>query len=411
MSETGPAGHQFVYECTMAKYVIIVPDGAADEPLHEFDGKTPLEAAETPNMDRISIEGRQGLVRTVPEGMEAGSDVAQMSLLGYDPRRYYTGRAPIEAAARGIKLGLDDWVFRCNLVTIADGKMADHSAGHISTEEGGNLINALQEQICDDRIALHTGVSYRHLLVFKEFEFDVRTYPPHDFIGRSVEKILPRGKGADILIDLMNQSQQLFADHDINKVRQDLGENHVSSVWLWGQGKQARLESFRKRFNVKGVAITAVDLVRGLAKLTGFDLIEVAGATGFVDTNYAGKGAAAVKALEQYDLVFVHVEAPDEASHAGDPEMKKKAIEEVDRHVVGPLRKALEDYDTWRILVLPDHPTPVRHGAHSDQPVPFAMAGTGVTGILTLGFSEAHAARSGFRIENGYELMEYFLRS
>jgi len=395
----------------MTKYVIIVPDGAADEPLDEFDGKTPLEAAETPNIDRISIEGRQGLVRTVPEGMEAGSDVAQMSLLGYDPRRYYTGRAPIEAVARGIKLGLDDWVFRCNLVTIADGKMADHSAGHISTEEGGNLIKELQGQIEDSRVLLHTGVSYRHLLVFKDFEFDVRTYPPHDCIGKPVERILPRGKGADLLIDLMNQSQQLFADHDINRVREDLGENSVSSVWLWGQGKQARLENFRKRFSVKGVAITAVDLVRGLAKLVGFDLIEVPGATGFVDTNYAGKGAAAVKALEDYDLVFVHIEAPDEASHAGDSEMKKKAIEEVDRHVVAPVLKALKDYDTWRILVLPDHPTPVQHGAHSGEPVPFAMAGTGVTGILTLGFGETSAAQSGFRIENGFELMEYFLRS
>jgi len=374
-------------------------------------GKTPLEAAETPNIDRISIEGRQGLVRTVPEGMEAGSDVAQMSLLGYDPRRYYTGRAPIEAVARGIKLGLDDWVFRCNLVTIADGKMADHSAGHISTEEGGNLIKELQGQIEDSRVLLHTGVSYRHLLVFKDFEFDVRTYPPHDCIGKPVERILPRGKGADLLIDLMNQSQQLFADHDINRVREDLGENSVSSVWLWGQGKQARLENFRKRFSVKGVAITAVDLVRGLAKLVGFDLIEVPGATGFVDTNYAGKGAAAVKALEDYDLVFVHIEAPDEASHAGDSEMKKKAIEEVDRHVVAPVLKALKDYDTWRILVLPDHPTPVQHGAHSGEPVPFAMAGTGVTGILTLGFGETSAAQSGFRIENGFELMEYFLRS
>jgi 2,3-bisphosphoglycerate-independent phosphoglycerate mutase len=209
----------------------------------------------------------------------------------------------------------------------------------------------------------------------------------------------------------MNRSQRLFADHDINRVREDLGENRVSSIWLWGQGKQARLESFRRRFDVKGVAITAVDLVRGLAKLVGFDLIEVPGATGFVDTDYAGKGAAAVGALRDYDLVFVHIEAPDEAAHTGNSELKKKAIEEVDKHIVGPLRKALEHYETWRILVLPDHPTPVRHGAHSAEPVPFAMAGTGVTGILTLGFSEANAAQSGFRIENGFELMEYFLRS
>jgi len=232
----------------MTKYVIIVPDGAADEPLEQFEGRTPLEAAETPNMDRVSIEGRQGLVRTVPDGFEPGSDVAQMSLLGYDPSRYYTGRAPIEAAAQNIRLGMDDWVFRCNLVTIADGMMADHSAGHISTKEGSSLIKELQKHIADDRISLHTGVSYRHLLVLKGMDFDVRTYPPHDHIGKPVEKLLPRGKGSDLLIQLMNQSQQLFAGHEINKVRQDLGENPVSSIWLWGQGKQARLDSFRKRY-------------------------------------------------------------------------------------------------------------------------------------------------------------------
>jgi len=395
----------------MPKYAIIVPDGAADEPLEQFDGQTPLEAAQTPNMDRISTQGRLGLVRTVPEGLEPGSDVAQMSLLGYDPLHYYSGRAPIEAAARGIRLGLDDWVFRCNLVTIADGLMADHSAGHISTEEAGNLIKELQRHISDERVSLYAGVSYRHLLVFQGVDFDVRTYPPHDHIGKPVEKILPRGKGADLLIQLMNQSQQLFAGHEINKVRQDLGENQVSSIWLWGQGKQACLENFRKRFGLRGAVITAVDLVRGLAKLVGFDLIDVPGATGFVDTNYEGKGLAAIKALDKYDLVFVHVEAPDEAAHEGNAQMKKTAIEQVDRYVVGPVLQALERYESWRILVLPDHPTPVGSRAHSGAPVPFAMAGTGVAGVLHLGFGETNAAKSGLRIEKGHELMEYFLKS
>ncbi len=395
----------------MAKYVIIIPDGAADEPLEPFGGRTPLEAAETPNLDRISTMGRQGLVQTVPDGMEAGSDVAQMSVLGYDPTRSYSGRAPIEAAARGIELGLDDWVFRCNLVTVADGKMADHSAGHISTEEAASLIEGLQAQVHNERLAFHTGVSYRHLLVFKGMDFDVRTYPPHDHIGTSVDKLLPRGKGADLLIELMNQSQQLFAGHDINRIRQDLGENQVSSIWLWGQGRQMQLESFRKRFGLKGVAITAVDLVRGLAKLVGFDLIEVPGATGFVDTNYEGKGTAAIEALGQYDLVFIHIEAPDEASHQGNAMMKKDAIEQIDKYVVGPVLNFLQEQDNWRILVLPDHPTPVRSGAHSAAPVPFAMAGTGMTGILHLGFGETNAAKSGFRVNKGHELMEYFLRS
>lgn len=395
----------------MTKYAIIVPDGAADEPLEELGGKTPLEAAETPNVDRISATGRLGLVRTVPEGFEPGSDVAQMSLLGYDPLRYYSGRAPVEAAARGIRLGPDDWVFRCNLVTIADGLMADHSAGHISTEEGNSLIKELQAHITDERVSLYTGVSYRHLLVFKGLDFEVRTYPPHDHLGKPVEKILPRGKGAEVLIQLINQSQQIFAGHEVNRVRQDLGENQVSSIWLWGQGKQARLDSFRKLYGLRGAAITAVDLVRGLAKLIGFDLIEVPGATGFIDTNFEGKGQAAVEALKKYDLVFVHIEAPDEAGHQGDAQTKKKAIEQVDKYITGPILQALQQYESWRILVLPDHPTPVHGGAHSAAPVPFAMAGTQISGVLQLGFSEANAAKTGLRIDKGCELMEYFLRT
>jgi 2,3-bisphosphoglycerate-independent phosphoglycerate mutase len=394
-----------------AKYVIIIPDGAADEPLEQLGNKTPLEAANTPNMDKISQRGRLGIVRTVPEGMEPGSDVAQMSLLGYDPRKYYTGRAPIEAVARNVQLAPDDWVFRCNLVTIADGKMADHSAGHISTEEGSKLIEELNELVSNDKVRFYTGVSYRHLLVLKGFDIDVKTCPPHDYIGKPVEKILPRGKGADFLNDLMMRSQHFFFNHDINKVRTDLGENQVSSIWLWGQGKKAKLESFEKRFNLKGAAITAVDLVRGLAKLIGFDLIEVPHATGFIDTNFEGKGAAAIKALKKYDIVLVHIEAPDEAGHTGNAEAKKKAIEQIDKHIVGPVFEALQKYPSWRMLVLPDHPTPVKTGAHSGDPVPFAMAGANVEGVLKAAFTEANAAKSGLKIDNGCDLMEYFLKS
>ncbi len=395
----------------MTKYAIIVPDGAADEPIEQFDNRTVFEAAETPNMDKISTEGRQGLVRTVPEDMEPGSDVAQMSLLGYDPRQYYSGRAPIEAVARNIGLAPGDWVFRCNLVTIADGKMADHSAGHISSEEAAKLVKELNEQFGNEQICFHPGVSYRHLLVFKGLDFDVQTHPPHDCIGMAIEKILPRGKGAELLIDLMARSQQLFSNHDINKVRRDLGENQVSSIWLWGQGRKAGMERFQKRFGIKGATITAVDLAKGLSKLVGFDLIDVPGATGFVDTNYQGKASAAIEALAKYDLVFVHIEAPDEASHNGNAEMKKKAVEQIDKYIVGPVLEALQSYESWRILVTPDHPTPVRSCAHSPEPVPFAMAGTGISGILHTSFSEANAAKSGFRIEKGFELMEYFLKS
>ncbi len=393
------------------KYAIIIPDGAADEPIERFGNKTVIEAAETPNMDKISTLGRQGIVRTVPIDMEPGSDVAQMSLLGYDPLRYYSGRAPIEAEARNIKLSATDWIFRCNLITIADSKMADHSAGHISTKEAGTLIEELQSWLGDNQLRFYTGVSYRHLVVFKERDFDVQTYPPHDYIGKPIEKILPRGKGSEILIDLMARSQQLFRNHDINQVRYDLGENQVSSIWLWGQGKRAQMDSFEKKFGIRGAAITAVDLVRGLSKLIGFDLIEVPGATGFIDTNYQGKASAAIEALHKYDLVFVHIEAPDEASHEGNAELKKKAIEQIDKYIVGPMFEALQNYESWRILIAPDHPTPVRNCAHSSEPVPFAMAGDNIKSVLPLTFSEANAAKSGLKINNGFEIMEYFLKS
>lgn len=392
------------------KYVIIVPDGAADEQIAQFGNKTILEVAGIPNIDRISIQGKQGMVRTVPAEMEPGSDVAQMSVLGYNPAKYYTGRAPIEAVARDIPMSPTDWVFRCNLVTIADGKMADHSAGHISTEEATKIINELNDILGTKQIQFYPGVSYRHLMLVHDMDFDIVTKPPHDFIGEPISKLLPRGKNSEILIEMMARSQQYLDEHDINRVRKDLGENPVSSIWLWGQGRKAQMEQFEKRFGLKGAAITAVDLVKGLAKLINFDLIAVPGATGFVDTNYRGKADAAIKALEKYDIVFVHIEAPDEAGHSGNAQMKKKAVEQVDKLIVGPVLEALQKFPIWRILVMPDHPTPIRTQAHSAEPVPFAMAGTNVTGVLHKPLSEANAVESGFIINNGYELMEYFLK-
>lgn len=392
------------------KYAIIIPDGAADEPLEVFDGQTVFQAAEIPNIDKISIQGRQGIVQTIPRGMTAGSDVAMMSLLGYNPLRYYSGRAPLEAVAQDISLTPDEWVFRCNLVTFADDKMADHSAGHISTDEAAKLIKEFEAALNDESIRLYTGVSYRNLCVISGKEFKVTTVPPHDIIGQKISKNLPRGKNADILTDIMARSQRLFENHEINRVRKDLGENPVSSVWLWGEGQKAVMERFEKKFGPKGATITAVDLVRGISKLIGFDLIEVPGATGYVDTNYEGKAAAAIEALNDHDLVFVHVEAPDEAGHNGNPHAKKKAVENIDKFIVGPVHEALQKFPSWRILVMPDHPTPVQTRAHSDDAVPFAMAGDGVNGILQKPFSEKNAAKSGFRVENGHEMMEYFLK-
>jgi 2,3-bisphosphoglycerate-independent phosphoglycerate mutase len=394
----------------LSKFAIIVPDGAADEPIELFGGKTILEAAEIPNINIISQTGRLGTVRTISEKMSPGSDVAMMSLLGYDPQRFYTGRAPIEAVAMNIQLEPTDWVFRCNLVTIADDKMADHSAGHISTKEGTKLIEDLNKALGSNSIKFYPGVSYRHLCVIKNIDFDVYTEPPHDIIGQEIIKNLPRGKNSEILLDLMARSKQLLADHEINKVRRDLGENPVSSIWLWGQGKKAVMESFQNKYGLKGAAITAVDLVRGLGKLIGFDIIKVEGATGFVDTNYKGKAQAAIEALDKYDIVLVHIEGPDEAGHTGNAELKKKAVEQIDKYIVGPVYKALQKYDNWRILVMPDHPTPISSQAHSAKPVPFAIAGSNITAIVNLPFSEANATQTGLKIEKGYELMEYFIK-
>lgn len=394
----------------MRKYVIVVPDGAADLPLDIFDGKTVIEAADIPNIDKLSEQGRLGLVYTIAEGMTPGSDVAQMSLLGYDPKQFYTGRAPIEAVAQNIALDESQWVFRCNLVTFADGKMADHSAGHISTEEGRKVVELLNRGLGSENVRFYPGVSYRHLCVVSGMDFDIETTPPHDVIGSPITSILPKGDGSDFVINLMKRSQELLADCDINRVRKDLGENPVSSIWLWGHGTKARMESFETKYGLKGAAITAVDLVRGIAKLIGFDVIDVPGATGLADTNYEGKTQAAIEALKEHDLVFVHLEGPDEAGHAGDALLKKTALERIDAKVVGPLRSELEKYGQWRMLVMPDHPTPVATRGHTNGAVPAVIGGNDIESRIHRSFSEKNAAGAAFEIKNGYELMEYFLK-
>lgn len=391
------------------KYAIIIPDGAADLPLAELDGKTPMQAADTPNMDWIATNGRIGTVRNVPKGMYAGSDVAIMSVLGYDPRRYYTGRAPIEAAAIGLELADDEWVFRCNLITIVDGMMEDYAAGHISTKEAAALIAELNRLLGGQHVKFHPGVSYRHLMTFKG-SLDVQTTAPHDILGKPVQQFLPTGKGADLLRTIIDRSQSVLAGHEVNIVRRDLGENPASSVWLWGQGKMPQFPSFFSRFGVKGVAITAVDLVRGLAKLVGWSCIEVEGATGYIDTNYAGKGAAAVEALQNFDLVVVHVEAPDEAGHSANIGGKVAAIANIDQYVVGPVLRHLQRQGKdWRIMVLPDHPTPCSTRTHTSDAVPFAIAGKRMEGVVDGPFDEATAAKSDLHVNHGSELMEFFL--
>jgi 2,3-bisphosphoglycerate-independent phosphoglycerate mutase len=392
------------------KYVIVVPDGAADKPLQEFAGKTIFEDAEKPNIDFISMNGRQGLCHTVPASLQPGSDVAMMAVLGYDPVKYYTGRAPIEAVAQGIDVSEDDWIFRCNLVTTVDGKMFDHSSGHITSEEGKAFVDDLNRTLSNEHVKFYPGVGYRHLMVVSGYDFsDLQLKPPHDNIGLEISDLLPEGKNAGVLIDLIKKSEQLFKNHKINIARRNLKKNEATSIWLWGHGKKARMEAFERKYGLKGAAITAVDLVKGLADLIGFDFIKVEGATGYFDTNYKAKGLAAIEALKKYDIVLVHVEATDEAGHAGDAVIKKKALEEIDKHIVGPVMAELKKYPIWRILVMPDHPTPVSTRGHTNDAIPFAMAGDGISGDMHMTLGETNAAKTGMMIDNGYELMNIFL--
>jgi len=393
------------------KYCIIVPDGSADHPQEELKGRTPLDVARTPNMDRVAKEGKVGLVRTIPEGVTPASDVANLSLLGLDPKRYYTGRAPLEAASMGIELSPEDWAFRCNLVTVFQGVLTDYSAGHITTREARILIDLLNSELGSEEVSFHAGVGYRHLLVCKGKDFSkLETVPPHDIIGRKFEVHLPKGKNQEILIEIMGKAAALLEDHDVNAVRRDLGENPANMIWLWGQGKKPDLPSFTEKFGIAGAAISAVDLIKGIAIYLGWDIINVPGATGYLDTNYAGKGSAAIEALLNYDLVYVHIEAPDEASHNGDVGEKIRAIENIDREIVGPVLEALESkHRPFRLLVVPDHATPIESRTHSSEPVPFAMCGEGVASIREVTFTEANGRESDLSLESGKDLMIYFL--
>jgi len=394
------------------KYAIVIPDGAGDLPQESLGGRTPFEVARCPAMDRVATEGRFGTTCNVPEGMPPGSDVAILSVLGYDPATTYTGRAPLEALAQNIALDEHDVAFRCNLVTVIDGRMVDNSAGGISTEEGAALLGDLAQALAGGPWELHAGVAYRHLLIHRgAVDGEIVTTPPHDILDQPIAKYLPRGACADDLRRMMDTSRDVLADHPINRVRQDLGELAATQIWLWGQGTRPRLRAFKELHGIRGAAITAVDLVRGLARAIGWDVINVPGATGYLNTNFRGKGEAAIAALETCDLVLVHVEATDESGHEGNAANKIKAIQEIDRHVVGPLLEHMETgLDRWRLMVLPDHLTPVSVRTHTRDPVPVGIIGTGMEAGHPGPYTERHAATSGFRVRAGHELMEYFLR-
>ncbi|TWU37546.1 cofactor-independent phosphoglycerate mutase [Novipirellula aureliae] len=405
------------------KYVIVIPDGCADEPIEALGGRTPLEVANVPAMDELAKNGKLGLANNTPDHLPAGSEVANLCLLGYDPDRYFTGRAPLEAAAQGITLEPGDWAVRCNLVTIEEQTMVDFTADHVTTEEATELLESLQAELrsedpIESRLNFVPGVSYRNLLIFRgsesiaaPFSKDTRSTAPHDLTDLPVSNDFPRGPGSDWLVRLMNRSADVFADHPVNKRRVAAGKRPVTSVWLWGLGDAPKLPSFESLHGVRGVMITAVDLLRGIAALVGWPRIDVEGATGYLDTDYAAKGRAAIKALQTYDLVCVHVEAPDEASHEGRHDAKIEAIEQIDKQIVDPLIKALSAKGDYRILITPDHPTYCRTKKHTHAMVPWLISGTGIDPDSETSYDEKAAENSGLNFANGWDLIGHFIES
>lgn len=392
------------------KYCIIVPDGMADYPIDKLSGRTPVETARTPFLDFLAQNGQLGVVRTIPGGFPAGSDVANLTLLGYNPREYYSGRAPLEAVSIGIKLNDGDWAFRCNFITASEDILEDFCAGHIKTDEAAVLIEQLNKHFSNDIIQFYTGKSYRHIMVYRGTQkMDAKCFPPHDIMGQSIKKHLPKGNGSEILIDLMERSRTFLSNHDVNKVRVDLEENPANMIWLWGQGHRPKMPTFKERFNLTGAVITAVDLIKGIACYLGWDIIQVPGATGYLDTNYANKGQYAIQALETHDVVLVHIEAPDEAGHEGNVHEKVHAIEQVDSKIIGPILEAKNKFRDLRILVLPDHYTPIVKRTHTPESVPFAAYGTGIEKGVGLPYTEANAHASGLHIKEGHRLIEHLI--
>ncbi len=397
------------------KYLIILGDGMADYKLEELGGVTPLQYAFTPNMDRLAAEGITGLVKTVPDGLPPGSDVANLSVMGYDPLSCYTGRAPLEAVSMGVKLGERDVAFRCNLVTLSedddygDKTMVDYSAGEIASDRAAALIKDLDGMLGNGEMRFYPGISYRHLMVWRGGPVETVLTPPHDISGKTIGDFLPRGAGGDILLSVMKESNRILKSHPAN----DPGrfERPANSVWFWGQGRSPSLAGFRDRFGVSGAVISAVDLIKGIGICAGMEVVEVEGATGNIHTNFDGKALAALKALEEgADLVYVHIEAPDEAGHQGSTEIKVRAIEEIDRRVLGPAIERMKGFGEFKIMVLPDHPTPLPVMTHTADPVPFVIYDSrsprrnpGAT------YCEECAARGPF-VERGHELMGMFLK-
>ncbi|MEJ2091010.1 MAG: cofactor-independent phosphoglycerate mutase [Syntrophobacterales bacterium] len=391
------------------KYIILIGDGMGDYPIPELAGKTPLEAARTPHMDELARLGELGLARTIPPGMEPGSDIANLAIMGYDPARYHTGRAPLEAAALGVSLAPDEVAFRCNLVTLRGSPegifMEDYAAGHITSEEAKVLIEALEEALGQNGRHFYPGVSYRHLLVWNQGDAGWQTYPPHDLSGQEVSRLFQNEGPAAPLWGLIQASWPVLQEHDLNRRRKAEGKLPATSIWLWGQGRPPALPTLKERFGLSGAVICAVDLIRGIGLYAGLTPIPVPGATGYLDTNYEGKVAAALRALREKDLVFIHVEAPDEAGHKGELKLKLQAIEDFDARVVGPLLAGLQELGDHRVLIMCDHLTPVAVKTHTPEPVPYILYDSRQAGASPRAYSEAAAQASGLLLEQGADLL------
>jgi 2,3-bisphosphoglycerate-independent phosphoglycerate mutase len=397
------------------KYLILIGDGMADWPIADIGNRTPLEAADKPNMDFMASNGAMGMVQVVPKEMYPGSDTSNLSILGYDPAVFYTGRSPLEAASMGVKLGPDDVAVRCNIVSLgndgADTLMEDFSGGHITTAEADKLLASLQERTAGIGVRFHTGVSYRHLMVWPGGIDTVETTPPHDIHGKRIAEFLPKGAGSELFREVIEASREVFADHPVNRKRLAEGKLPGNSAWLWGQGKAPRIPTFQERFGLSGSVVAAVDLIKGIGIYAGLDVVQVPGATGYTDTNYRGKAEYGLRELERKDFVLIHVEAPDEAGHNGSVREKIKAIERIDREMLEPILARVREKGDLRVLLMPDHPTPVVLRTHSQEPVPFVFypAPPGLSAASGGRYTEADARGTGQFLERGTNLIEYLL--
>ncbi len=393
------------------KIVIFQGDGMPDHPIPELGGKTPLEAANTPNMDELAKRSVFGLVKTIPDGLPPGSDVGNLSVLGYNPKLYYTGRSPLEAASIGVSIGMSDVTFRCNLVTLKDSNgntiMEDYSAGHISTDEAREIILDIKKELEDDEVKFYPGVSYRHLMVWHGGIDRMKTTPPHDISGREIMSYLPNGEGADKLKYLIEKSRKLLTQHPINHKRINQGKNPATSIWLWGQGRAPKMPRFKELYGIEGAVISAVDLVKGIGVYAGLRVLNVPGATGYLDTNYQGKVEYALRALGEVDLVMIHIEATDETGHEGKVDLKIRAIEDFDSRVIGPVLEGMKRFDDYKILLLSDHPTPIELQTHINEPVPFALFSSkdGSVKDNNRVFSEKSASTTGVFVDEGWKLI------